>query len=173
MIAGKYTISKTLAKLYTECLSKKRIPTAWKNAKMVIFFRKENKKDLRNYRPIILLSNIYKVFTKVLPKCLEMTLDENLSREQAGFRNRYSTIDHIHVVNQLKEKCREYNIPVRIAFVDYEKVFDSVQTQAVLTSLQEQWVELLKEFYTNSSMIQRKQQARHQERCKIRIYHIT
>ena len=49
--------------------------------------------------------------------------------------------DHIHVVNKLMEKCREYNIPLCIAFVDYEKAFDSVQTKAVLTSLQEQGIE--------------------------------
>ena len=60
-------------------------------------------------------------------------------REQAGFRSKYSTTDHIHAINQLKEKCREYNIPLCVAFVDYEKAFDSVQTQAILTSLQEQW----------------------------------
>ena len=36
--AGEDTISKTLAKLYTKCLSEKRIPTTWKNAKMVIIF---------------------------------------------------------------------------------------------------------------------------------------
>ena len=46
--------------------------------------------------------------------------------------------DHIHVVNQLKEKCREYNIPLCIAFINYKKAFDSVeQTLAVLTLLQE------------------------------------
>ena len=72
-------------------------------------------------------------------------------------RNRYSTTDHIHDVTQLKERCREYNIPLCIAFVDYEKAFASVQTQAVLTSPQEQgiecaYIELLKEIYTNSSM---------------------
>ena len=65
--------------------------------------------------------------------------------------------DHIHVVNQLKKKCSEYNIPVCIACVDYEKAFNSVQTQAVLTSLQEQaiedvYIELMTEIYTNSSM---------------------
>ena len=32
-----------------------------------------------------------------------------------------------------KEKCREYNIPLCVAFVDYEKAFDAVQTQAILT----------------------------------------
>ena len=71
------TIWKTLAKLYIKCLSERRIPTAWKNAKMMIIFKKGNKTDLKSYRPICLLSNIYKVLTKVLMKRLEKTLDEN------------------------------------------------------------------------------------------------
>ena len=59
--------------------------------------------------------------------------------------------DHINAINQLKEKCREFNIPLFVAFVDYEKAFDSVQTQ-VLTSLQEQgvedvYIEILKDVY--------------------------
>ena len=37
-----------------------------KNAKMMISFKKGYKKDLNNYRPMCLLSNICKVFTKVL-----------------------------------------------------------------------------------------------------------
>ena len=90
-------------------------------------------------------------------KRLEKTLDENQPREQAGFKSGYSTTDHIHVVNQLKEMCIDYNTPLSIAFVDYEKAFDSVQTQSVLTSVQEHgredvYIELLKELYTNSSM---------------------
>ena len=32
-----------------------------------------------------------------------------------------STTDHIYAINQLKEKCREYNIALCVAFVDYEK----------------------------------------------------
>ena len=63
---GEDTISKTLAKLYTKCLSERRLPAAWKNAKMMIIFKKGNKKDLKNYRPICLLSNIYNVLTKEL-----------------------------------------------------------------------------------------------------------
>ena len=129
----------------------------WKNAKMVIIFKKGNKKDLKNYKPICLLSNIYIVFTKVLTKRLQKRLDENKTREQAEFKSRYSTTDHIHAINQLKKKCRGFNISPCIAFVDYEKVFDSMQTQAVLPSLQEQrieyeYIELLKDIYTNSSM---------------------
>ena len=133
--------SRTLAKLYTKCLSERRIAIAWTNAKMVIIFQKGNKKNIKNYKPICLLSNTYKVLRKVLSKRLEKTLDETQPREQAGFRIGYSTTDHIHVANQLKEKCREYNIQLCMAFVNYEKAFDPVQTQAVLTSLQEQGIE--------------------------------
>ena len=99
---------------------------------MVIFFKKGSRKYIKNYRPICLLSTMYKLFTKIITTRLEKKLDENQPREQAVFRSKYSTTDHI---NQLKEKCREYNIPLCVAFVDYEKSFDSVQTQAILTSL--------------------------------------
>ena len=111
----------------------------------MIFFKKWNRKDIKNYRPICLLSNMYKLFThknhnkpstvNVVTTRLEKKLDENQPREQAGFRSKYSTTDHIHAINQLKEKCREYNIPLCVAFADYEKAFDSVQTHAILTSL--------------------------------------
>ena len=65
----------------------------------------------------------------------------NQPREQAGFRSKYSTTDDMHALNQLKEKCREYDIPLCVVFVDYEKTFDSLQTQAILTLLQEQGIE--------------------------------
>ena len=100
----------------------------------MIFFKKGNRKDIRNYIPICLLSNMYNMFTKITATRLE--------KKRAGFRSKYSSTDHIHAINQLKEKCREYNIPRCVAFGDYEKAFDSVQTQAILTSLQEQGIEM-------------------------------
>ena len=66
---------------------------------------------------------MYKLFTKIITTRLDKKLDENQPREPAGFRSKYSTTDHIHAINQLKEKCREYNIPLGVAIVDYEKGF--------------------------------------------------
>ena len=71
---------------------------------MVVIVKTGNMKDIKNYRPMCLLSNVYKIFTKVLTKRLGTTLDKNQPREQADFRRRYATTDHIHVVHQLKEK---------------------------------------------------------------------
>ena len=100
--AGDETIAKQLAKLYTKCITERHIPKTWKEANMVIFFKKGNRKDIKNYRPICLLSNMHKLFTKIITTRLEKKLDENQPREQAGFRSKYSTTDHIHAINQLK-----------------------------------------------------------------------
>ena len=53
--AGDETIAKQLAKLYTKCITERRIPKTWKEANMVIFFKKWSRKDITNYRPICLL----------------------------------------------------------------------------------------------------------------------
>ena len=124
---------------------------------------------------------MYKLFTKIITTRLEKKLDENQPREQAGFRSKYSTTDHTHAINQLKEKCREYNIPLCVAFVDYEKAFDSVQTQAILTSLQEQgiddvYIEILKDIYgqlSDSTSAQRERENQDQERSKTGGHHLN
>ena len=59
--AGEESFAKQLAKLYTKCTTERRIPKTWKEANMVIFFKKGNRKDTKNYRPICLLSIIQTV----------------------------------------------------------------------------------------------------------------
>ena len=44
-------------------------------------------------------------------------------------------------MNQLKEKCAEYQKPLCLAFVDYEKAFNSVESKAILTSLERQGID--------------------------------
>ena len=89
--AGEDTISKTLAKLYTKCLSERIISTAWKNANMVIIFKK-GKTDLKNYRTIRLLSNIYEVLTKVLTKGLEKTRHEIKPNSEADIQRQITSM---------------------------------------------------------------------------------
>ena len=71
----------------------------------MIFFKKGNRKDIKNYRPICLLSTSYKVFTKIITTRLEKKLAEHQPREQAGFMGKYCVTDHIHGINQREEKC--------------------------------------------------------------------
>ena len=98
--SGGASLDQQLAILYIKCWNEKKIPKSWKSSKLVFIHKKGDNKDLKNYRPISLLSNTYKVFTKILTLRLTRVLDENQPIEQAGFRSAYSIIDHIHTVNQ-------------------------------------------------------------------------
>ena len=75
--AGDETIAKQLAMLYTKCLTERRIPKTLKEANMVIFFKKWNRKYIKNYRSICLLSNMYKLFAKIITTRLEEKLYKN------------------------------------------------------------------------------------------------
>merc|ERR1711989_16583 len=56
----------------------------------------------------------------------------------------YSTIDHLHTINQLIEKTLEYNKPLCLAFVDYEKAFDSIEHNAVFNSMREKGTSIIR-----------------------------
>ncbi|KAK6730616.1 hypothetical protein RB195_007217 [Necator americanus] len=125
----------------TSYLQKERFPDQWKTSQTVLIHKKGDREDLRNYRPICLLSVLYKVFTKIILTRISRTLDEAQPQEQAGFRQGFSCLDHIQTVSRVIEVCREYCLPLVLTFVDYEKAFDSVETNAILSALVDQGVD--------------------------------
>lgn len=48
---------------------------SWRNANVVIMYKKGNKKDLKNYRPILLLSHLYKLLTEIINNRITTKLD--------------------------------------------------------------------------------------------------
>ena len=78
---------------------------------------------------------------------MENVLDQNQPRDQAGFRRKFSTIDPIYTLNQIIEKTNEYNLPLCVGFIDYEKAFDSVEHFAIFEALRKININ---ETYTNS-----------------------
>nr|CDJ95728.1 RNA-directed DNA polymerase (reverse transcriptase) domain containing protein [Haemonchus contortus] len=58
-------IIKTLARLFTRYLAECKVPASWKTGKTVLLYKKGDPDDTGNYRPICLLSVIYKLFTRV------------------------------------------------------------------------------------------------------------
>ncbi|KAK6727794.1 hypothetical protein RB195_005460 [Necator americanus] len=130
----------TLARLFTRYLSECKVPKQCKSSKTVLLYKKGDPHDIGNYRPICLLSVIYKLFTRVNLNRIEKVLDEGQPREQAGFRKGFSTIDRIHSVSKLIEVSREYKMPLCLTFIDLKKAFDSVETEAIMEELDNQGV---------------------------------
>ncbi|EPB77730.1 hypothetical protein ANCCEY_03149 [Ancylostoma ceylanicum] len=101
-----------------------------------------DKEDLENCRPITRLPVLYKVFTRCILTCIRRTLDEAQPVERAGFRRKFSILDHIITCCRLIEVAREYQEALVLAFIDYKKAFDSVEPAKVRKALEEQSVEM-------------------------------
>ena len=113
--------------------------------------------ELENYRPISLLSHLYKLFTKIITARLEKKLDFYQPPEQGGFRTKFGTNDHLQSIKTVIEKSIEFNRPLVLAFVDFQKAFDTVEPKAVLSALQEcrvdyRYTKLIYNIYKNAKV---------------------
>ena len=154
-LGGKEVI-KALKTIFNEILESQEIPETWREAKMIILHKKGERRDIKNYRPVSLLSHTYKLFTRAIQNRMEKVLDENQPREQAGFRKKYSTVDHLQALNQVIEKSEEYQVPLVIGFIDYEKAFDSIEHFSIFEVLRkinvnETYVKILENIYKGAT----------------------
>ncbi len=114
------------------------VPQDWTLGIIVpIYKNKGSMEDPDNYRGITLLSCMGKLFTAILNKRLYQFLDLNklLGEEQAGFREGYSTLDHIFVLNSLIELYLGKGRRIYAAFVDYRKAFDSIDRTSLWSKI--------------------------------------
>uniref|UniRef100_A0A914WUD7 Reverse transcriptase domain-containing protein n=1 Tax=Plectus sambesii TaxID=2011161 RepID=A0A914WUD7_9BILA len=149
------SLAPILTHLFNNCLDYSSIPEGFASAKTILLYKKGDVTDIKNYSPISLLNTTYKVFTKVIGNRINSILDAAETAEQAGFRQSFSTIDHIHAVNELIKKTTKYKLPLFMVFADYEKAFDSVENTSIWQALKRQNVPsniitILKSIYRTS-----------------------
>ena len=65
-----------LAACFSKYMRELHIPRQWKESKTILLFKKGDKELLKNYRPICVLSALYKTFTKIILNRLTRELDE-------------------------------------------------------------------------------------------------
>uniref|UniRef100_A0A0M3I600 Reverse transcriptase domain-containing protein n=1 Tax=Ascaris lumbricoides TaxID=6252 RepID=A0A0M3I600_ASCLU len=133
---GKELLVTPLKSLFNNIIKYQQIPEDFALSKTILLPKKGNPDDIRNYRPISLLPTISKCFSKVLRKKLQQQIEQKQDVEQAGFRPGKSTVDQINVLPMLIEKTREYNSPLYLLFVDYEKAFDAAEHASLRKSLE-------------------------------------
>lgn len=154
---GGTTLLQKIKTLFNMCLSDHTIPDKWYNATVILLHKKGDMAELDNYRPISLLSHLYKLFTRIITSRLENKLDFYQPVEQAGFRAGFGTNDHLQSIKTIIEKSVEYNRPLVLAFVDFQKAFDTVERDAVVNSLQKcridyRYTSLIHNIYKNATM---------------------
>ena len=81
---------------------------------------------LKNWRPISLLSCVYKIISSAVANRLKKVLDKLISKTQTGFVSGRYIGENIRLIYDLLHYTEKENIPGLIMLVDFEKAFDSV-----------------------------------------------
>ena len=126
-----------LCKLFNYSLQCGKFPTCWKAAKVCPIFKKNDNKNPANYRPISLLSNLSKVFERLVYKQLYSYFSENqlLNEKNSGFRQGDSTINQLVYITDKLYKAMDSKQEVRMVFLDAAKAFDKVWHKGLLFKL--------------------------------------
>jgi hypothetical protein len=115
-------------------------PQAWRRMKLVVNFKKGDPALPKNYRPIAILPILYKLFSRMLCNRVSKHLLPQQSEEQAAYRKSFSTEDHLLSLTLLVEGTLEWNAPLWLALVDFEKAFDTVDHASLFRVLVSQGV---------------------------------
>jgi len=112
--------------LFEKIWEVEEVPLDWKEGYLIKLSKKGDLSNRTNYRGITLLDVSGKVFNWVLLNRMKDEIDTKFRDQQAGFRKDRSCVDQIATLRIIIEQSCEWNFPLFINFVDFEKAFDSV-----------------------------------------------
>ena len=132
-------LSYALNILFNKIISKGHYPKDWKVAHVVPLYKTGDPSMPNNYRPISLLSNLSKIFEKIVYNQLYDYFTQNnlLSNNQSGFRTGDGTINRLaHFIDYCNYNISKgYAVPT--VFLDISKAFDKVYHKGLLHKLKE------------------------------------
>lgn len=100
-------------------------------------FKKGDKKDLNNYRPIALLPVLNKIVEKIFATRIENFLNKycKLNVNQFGFRKGIGTVDALHSINNNITRALNEGKHVGAIMIDLQKAFDTLEKDIIIEKL--------------------------------------
>ena len=109
------------------------IPTKWKIAMMNPRYKKNSRTNVLNYRPITYLSNLFKLFERLVDARVKETFTS--CPEQAGFTKEKGTIDQLIRLQEIMQYLNGKGKGPWLAFIDIKEAFERVWHEGLFYKL--------------------------------------
>ena len=127
-----------LAKIYRHCMLARDVPAAWKTATTILIHKKDSTTDPANFRPIALMSCLYKLLMAVLARRITTHAIHHhlLSQQQKSARPSEGCYEHAFLLQSLVDDAWRLQKKLNLAWLDIRNAFGSVPHAVVLTTLE-------------------------------------
>ena len=154
LVNGGHCLRAFLLDLFNSCWVTEIIPLDCIDVNIAILSKKGDRSHCSNYRGISLFSTVGKVLVDVILQRLHLLVESMYPQLQSGYSNGRSTIDGIFTLCQLMEKTREQRRCLYMAFVDFVKVFHTVNCKLLFIILHKlgcppKFIRIIKKLYTD------------------------
>ena len=144
--------------MFAECLTLDTLPASFGRSRIILLYRKGDRSQLANWRPISLMNTDEKILTKILTSRLQMHLPSIISPAQTGFVRNRSIFDNIWSLEHALEAGLLHNHTDFLAFLDQEKVYNRMDHEYLFeiltaTGFHGPWLKWVKLFYSNLSAV--------------------
>jgi hypothetical protein len=136
-------VAKTLKEIINMSISHRQFPASMKIGKISPIYKKDDKHNFNNYRPISILPSMSKVFEKIMHRQIYEYFELNslLYVSQHGFRSHHSTeLAALELTDQILMEMDKGNIPITV-FIDLTKAFDTIDHKILLHKLKHYGIE--------------------------------
>ena len=130
-------ISPILQLIFTQSLNTGQLPSDWQKANICPVFKKGNRSNPSNYRPISLTSSCCKVFEHIVFHSImdHLQLNNILINNQHGFRSGFSCQTQLISLIEDVSHALDNQLQTDLILLDFSKAFDTVSHKCLLAKL--------------------------------------
>ena len=124
-----------LVSVFNESYEKESLCDSQQISVFSLIFKKGEKTDISNYRPISLTNVDYRILSSILEDRLQKVINELIDTDQTAYVKKRYIGNNIRLALDMIDHCKKVNLKGIMFLADFKKAFDSLEWNFIFKAL--------------------------------------